>query len=101
MICYKCKKKGRYANKWPSLRDDDNKKYDTTIVHVRDSEDDEQVSEYSYFSFMTIELNTSSELLLYAQISIPAPYLKRGLYSIIIQLQIFYVKKYVNQYSTR
>ena len=60
MICHMCKKKGYYANKCPSLRDDDNKKSDITAVHVRDSEDEEQDSEYSDFSFMTIALNISS-----------------------------------------
>ena len=60
VICHKCKKKGYYANKCPSLRDDDNKKSDITAVHVRDSEDEEQDSEYSDFSFMPIALNTSS-----------------------------------------
>ena len=60
VICHKFKRKGHYANKCTSLRNDDNKKYDTISVHVRDSEDGEEDSEYSDFSFMTIVTNTSS-----------------------------------------
>ena len=57
VICHKCKKKRPYANKYPSLRGDDNNKTKTTAVHVQDNEDDER--EYSDFSFMTITPNTS------------------------------------------
>ena len=54
------KTKENYANIYPSLHEDDNKKYDTTAVHVQDSGNEEQDSEYSDFSFMTIATDTSS-----------------------------------------
>ena len=95
-------KKGHNANKCPSLHDDDNKKYDTTAVHVQDSGNEEPGSKYSDFSFVTIVTDipsvTTTICLNHYTGSILKTWILLDNCSI---TDIFCEKKSVDQYSTR